>query len=57
MILAIPSLSFGLTVTAPNAGELVPAGSTYTSIQWSPSAGASQFNILFSADNGLTWSL
>ena len=57
LLLLLPALCFGLTVTAPTAGELIPAGSTYTSIQWTPSAGATHFNILLSADNGLTWTL
>jgi len=57
LLLLLPAVCFGLTVTAPTAGQLIPAGSTYTAVQWTPSAGATQFNILLSSDNGLTWKL
>ena len=57
LLLLVPALCYGLNIVAPNAGERIPTGSLYKSIPWSPSAGATQFNILFSADNGLAWSL
>ncbi|NJD57678.1 MAG: hypothetical protein FIA94_14910, partial [Nitrospirae bacterium] len=54
--LLLPALCFGLTVDTPTVGELIPAGSVYTSIQWTPAVGSTKFNIYASYDNGLTWS-
>lgn len=56
LLLLLPALCFGLTMDAPTAGELIPAGSVYTSIQWTPTAGSTKFNVYASFDNGLTWS-
>jgi FtsP/CotA-like multicopper oxidase with cupredoxin domain len=43
-----------VTALAPNGGEKIPSGSTYT-IEWAAPATAVKFDILLSLDNGATW--
>ena len=43
-----------VTVLAPNGGETVPAGSTYT-ISWGAPSQAVKFNLEYSMDGGITW--
>ena len=45
-----------LTLLSPNAGEVIPSGSSYT-IQWEASPDAVKFDLMYSIDGGLTWEL
>jgi len=44
------------TLLAPNGGEVIASGSTYT-IQFEPPPGAENFTLKYSMDNGKTWKL
>jgi hypothetical protein len=46
--------SVAVTLLAPNGGEVIPSGSTYT-IQWGVSSQAVTFRLKYSLDNGMTW--
>jgi YVTN family beta-propeller protein len=48
------SHSSPITITSPNGGEVIPAGSTYD-ISWEASVDASHFKLKYSMDNGVTW--
>ena len=48
------TLSAKVTVVRPNGGEVLPTGSTFE-ITWTAPAEVTQFNLFFSADNGVTW--
>jgi hypothetical protein len=43
-----------LSLVLPNGGEVIPSGSTYT-IKWDPSSGVTKFDLLYSMNNGTTW--
>jgi Tol biopolymer transport system component len=43
-----------IIVVAPNGGEVIPSGSTY-SIQWSAPSQAVKFDLKYSMNNGTTW--
>jgi phage baseplate assembly protein gpV len=43
-----------LHVIAPNTGEVIPSGGTFT-ISWGAPAGAHHFSVALSRDNGATW--
>ena len=43
-----------ITVLAPNGGEIIPSGSTYT-IRWEAPSSAVKFDLQYSIDNGTTW--
>jgi len=45
-----------LTVLAPNGGEVIPSGGSYT-IEWTAPSQAEKFKIFYSMDNGATWRL
>jgi hypothetical protein len=49
---SIPSTPISLV--APNGGDAIPSGSTYT-IQWIATSPAVQFKLKYSMDSGLTW--
>jgi C1A family cysteine protease len=46
--------SNNVSVLAPNGGEPVPSGSTYT-IQWGAPPGTAKFTVRYSTNNGVTW--
>ena len=41
-------------LTSPNGGELLPVGSQHN-ITWTPAGAASEINLEYSVDNGLSW--
>jgi len=49
-----PTSYTGVTLLSPNGGETIPSGSTYP-IHWEAPLGAEKFDLLYSLDNGLTW--
>jgi hypothetical protein len=42
------------TLTAPNGGEVLPSGSTYT-VRWTAFPGAASYKLKYSMNNGKTW--
>jgi len=42
------------TLTAPNGGEVLPSGSTYT-VRWTAFPGAAGYKLKYSMNNGKTW--
>ncbi len=48
--------SDSLTLLAPNGGEMVASGSTYT-VSWAAPSSAVKFKLKYSMDNGVTWYL
>jgi len=43
-----------VTLLAPNGGEVISSGYPFT-IQWTASSRAAQFRLMYSLDNGLSW--
>jgi hypothetical protein len=54
--LTINAPSTTMTLLAPNGGEIIPSGSTYT-IRWSTPPDAVKFTLRYSINNGSTWKL
>lgn len=50
------SRSVVVNLLTPNGGEVIPSGSFFT-IQWRASSRASRFRLMYSLDNGLSWTL
>jgi len=45
-----------ILVVKPNGGDLIPSGSSYD-IQWEATPEAESFDIFYSLDNGVSWTL
>ncbi len=45
-----------VTVEAPNGGEVIPSGGTFT-ISWGAPAGADHYTVEISVDNGASWTV
>jgi hypothetical protein len=45
-----------VALLSPNGGEMIPSGSTYT-IEWEAPPEVETFKLLYSLDNGTTWTL
>jgi len=56
LIVTVPELPPALSLLAPNGGELLTAGTTYT-VTWSNAGSISDVLVEYSADNGSTWVL
>jgi hypothetical protein len=55
LIVSISDMTYSaVTVLAPNGGEPVPSGSSYT-IQWGAPPEAVKFTVRYSVDDGVTW--
>ncbi|MCK5270687.1 MAG: right-handed parallel beta-helix repeat-containing protein [Sedimentisphaerales bacterium] len=55
VVLMLAGSSQALTITAPNGGEKIAPGSTYT-ITWEDGASIAEVIIAYSIDNGQSWS-
>jgi len=54
--LTVNAPSIMITLLAPNGGEVIPSGSTYT-IRWNAPPTAVKFTLRYSINNGSTWIL
>ncbi|OGW56065.1 MAG: hypothetical protein A2Y81_00915 [Nitrospirae bacterium RBG_13_43_8] len=52
--MAVYTKSVVVTLLAPNGGEVMSSGSAFT-IRWIASPRAAQFRLMYSLDNGLSW--